>query len=798
MKTQVIGQTRSHYKILEKLGEGGMGVVYKAQDTKLKRVVALKFLPHHINVTTEEETRLLQEAQAAATLNHPNICTIHDIKEHEGPASAGGQQFIVMECVDGMTLRKKILASPLRPEDAIAYALQIGDALHEAHNKGIVHRDIKADNIMVNAKNQVKVMDFGLAKLKGSLKLTKASSTIGTLAYMAPEQIQGNEVDGRSDIFSFGVLLFEMLTSRMPFRGDHDAAIMYSILNEESDTVQKYRQDVSPELDRIIHRALEKDPADRYQHVDDMVSELRKLQKSSTRVVRPDLPAQTATVQTSQVPTGSRKKSTMAMWITAAVVVVLAVAGWLLFLNKPAQHISSIAVLPFANVGADPDAEYLSDGITENLINTLSQLSNLTVMSRSSVFHYKGKGIDPQKAGNELGVQAVLVGRVTQRGEGLVISTELINVSNNSHIWGSQYNRKLADIITVQEEISREISRTLSIKLGGDDERSLSKRPTDNTAAYQLYLKGRYHWNKRKAEEFQKAIEYFNKAIDEDPAYALAYAGLASTYVLTPEYSGKPSIEYLQKAEATAKKASELDPTLAEPHAALGLMKYLYYWEWKHSEEELRRALELDSGYPTAHHWLSICLRMQGRFEESLSEIGRAQELDPLSLIININVGDALSFLGRTGEAADQYRKVIDLDPNFVGAHRNLGALLSRQGKFEEAIGELQKARELVGENSPIALESLGFTYAKAGREKEATGCLNRLLNFTQQGYSLGVQIATVYAGLGENDKALEWLEKGYQQNNHLLGYLKVSHVWNGLHSDQRYHALLRRMGLEQ
>ncbi|MFI5252339.1 MAG: protein kinase [Bacteroidota bacterium] len=801
----MIGKIISHYKILEKLGEGGMGVVYKAEDTKLKRIVALKFLPPRLTGTEEERARFLQEAQSAATLNHPHVCTIYRIDEHEG------QQFIEMEFVDGVTLRHKL---PIQKQaDAINYSIQIGDALQEAHSKGIVHRDIKAENIMVNSKNQIKVMDFGLAKLKGSLKLTKTSSTVGTLAYMAPEQIHGGEADARSDIFSFGVVLFEMLTGKLPFRGEHEAAMMYSILNEEPEPVQKHRQDISADLDRIIHRALEKDPEDRYQHVDDMVSELRRVQKQSAKVTRPT-PGETHTRSSERLipetppinqglsgnTTASRSSKRTRQIIGSGIILVLLVAGYFGYVSFFGKHqsIDSIAVLPFENVGADPNTEYLSDGITESIMNTLSQLSNLTVMSRSSVFHYKGKEIDPNKAGKELGVKAVLTGRVTQHGDNLLISTELMDVEHNSHIWGEQYNRKLSDILTVQEEISKEISRQLSLKLANEDEKKLTKRATENTEAYQLYLKGRFHWNKRTADDLQKAVEYFNQAIEKDPGYALGYAGLASAYAILPEYSSLSAKDFIPKVEAAANKALELDPTLAEPHAALGMIKNDFQWDWEGAEKELKRAIELDPKYPTAHHWYSDCLEREGKLKEALAEGKRAQELDPLSPIISANLPDILYMMRRFDQAVELLNKSLELDPNFPVTHQNFAEVYAEQGKFDDAIREMQKVRQIVGKDNPYGAGDLGYVYAKAGEKDEAIKILNQLLELSKQGRPLSGDIASVYTGLGDKNKAFEWLEKGYLEQNPQLGYLKVSHIWDNLRSDPRYAALLKKMGLEK
>jgi TolB-like protein/Tfp pilus assembly protein PilF len=595
-------------------------------------------------------------------------------------------------------------------------------------------------------------------------------------------------------------VLFEMLTGRMPVRGDHESAMMYSILNEEPESVQKTREDISPEIDRIIHRALEKDPEDRYQHVDDMVSELRRERKTSTRVIRPSVaepavPSAIGDVLPAGQPVVRLKKR--AVLLSALGVALLAVAVVIYLSTGHHQSIDSLAVLPFENASADPNTEYLSDGITESLINTLSQLSNLTVMSSSSVFHYKGKEVDPQKAGKELGVKAVLRGRVTHRGDNLQISTELVDVSNNSHIWGEQYNKKISDILTVQEDISKEISRQLSVKLVGEDEKKLSKRSTENTEAYQLYLEGRFYWNKRKADDLQKAVGYFNRAIEKDPSFALAYAGLASTYTSLPDYAGLPVNTFIPKAETAAKKALELDATLAEPHAVLGMIKQ-YEWDWEGGDKELKRAIELDPNYPTNHHWYSNSLESQGKLDEALSESKRAQELDPLSPVITFQVGEVLFSLHHDDLAMEQFKKVLELDPTFPWAHVTLGVLFAQQTKFDEAISELQKVRQIVGADDPFGAGHLGYVYAKAGMRDEAVKILNQLLELPPKGYALSVQIAYIYVGLGDKDKAFAWLEKGYNEQNTQLGFLKVDPIFGSLRSDSRYTAMLKKIGLEK
>jgi eukaryotic-like serine/threonine-protein kinase len=796
----LLGQTIAQYRILEKLGEGGMGVVYKAEDLKLTRIVALKFLPHALHTSEPERARFLQEARAAAILNHPNICTIHDIQEHDG------QQFIVMEYVEGVTVKSKIENGRLRMEDGIRYALEIGEALKEAHSKGIVHRDVKAENIMVNARDQIKVMDFGLAKLKGSLKLTQTSSTVGTLAYMAPEQLHGGEIDARSDIFSFGVLLFEMFTGRLPFKGEHEAAIMYSIVNEPPESLLKYHPELPAELERIIDRALEKTPEDRYQHVDDLVSELRRLQKQTARVSRatlsgisvPDSPPPARTPET--LTRGSTSPNRRRLYLTSAILLGIALilaAGYFLYFS-PRRSIDSLAVLPFVNVSADPNTEYLSDGITETLINGLSRLTGVTVMSSSSVFRYKGKEIDPQKAGQELGVKAVLVGKLIQRGDELVISTELVDVSNNSHVWGNRYSRKLSDILPVQEEIATDISRNLSARLGVGQVQEMRKGSTENSEAYQLYLKGKFHWNKRNADDLRKAVDYFNRAIDIDPNYALAYAGLASTYMILPEYAAVPPKEVLPKIEAAAQKAIDLDPTLAETRAVFGLMKFQFEWDWAGAEKELKRAQELNPNYPTAYQWYSILLRQRGRVEESLAQVRKALELDPLSPVLAWNLAESYLVMQRDDEALETARKILEVDPNFPGARFIMGLIYADQGKFTEALSELKQLRQLVGEGHPYGLGMLGFVYARAGKNAEALKVLNRLLEMSKQGAVVSSEVALAYTGMGDKDKAFEWIDRAVEEHDQVIGYLKILPAWGSLRSDPRYMAALKNMGLDK
>lgn len=795
------GETVGHYRILEKLGQGRMGVVYKAHDTDLDRDVALKFLPNRLTADETEHARFLQEARAAALLNHPNICTVHAIEKQQD-AKGTDEQFIVMEYVDGKTLREMIAAGQLRADNCISYAVQIGEALQEAHSKGIVHRDIKPDNIMVNSNNRIKVMDFGLAKLKGSLRLTRTSHTVGTLAYMAPEQIQGGNGDARSDIFSFGVLLYVMLTRQMPFRGEHEAAMMYSIVNEEPTPIQRYLPEVPSELLHILNRALEKDPEERYQNVHEMVIDLKRLGREMVRSSR--VSAETKAALELGGPAGKRSDRTARKGIRryaligSALSIVLIAAGLSYFLSG-SKPINSIAVLPFVNATGDPRTEYLSDGISEGLINSLSQLSNLTVMSRSSAFHYKGEKIDPQTAGKELGVKAVLTGRVTQRGDDLDISTELVDVARNSQIWGEQYHRRMSDLIGLQEELSKDISEKLSLRLVGEDFKKLTKRATENPEAYRLYLQGLFYWNKRTGDDLQKAAEYFTRAVQLEPNFAQGHAALASAIVLLPEYARvAPKVCY-DKAENEAKAALRIDPTLAEAHAVLGLVKTEYEWDWAGAEREFQRAIELNPNYPTTHHWYAILFRVQGQLRAALSEFKRARELDPLSTIISYNIAAILYDMRDYDNAIVQLKRTLEIDNDFVSAYDLTGLIYAAQGRFGEAITSLQTAAKMLPEGAPDVKYSLGYCLARMGRKKEALSVLHDLLKRSKDGYSVSSDVALVYEGLGDTDKAFEWLQIASDERNPTFVLtLKCDPRWDALRSDPRFPALLKNMGLAE
>ncbi len=659
----------SHYRILEKLGEGGMGVVYKAQDTKLNRIVALKFLPQHVTATEEERARFTQEAQAAAALNHPHICTIYRIEEYED------KQFIEMEYIDGVTLRAKIAGkkgnSPLPLNDALSLAIPIGEALQEAHAQGIVHRDIKAENIMVNARNQVKVMDFGLAKLKGTMKLTRSSSTVGTLAYMAPEQIQGGDVDARSDIFSFGVVVFEMLTGHMPFRGEHDAAMMYSILNEEPDSLLKNRPDLPTDLDRIVRRAMEKDPADRYQHVDDMVSELRRLQKQSTRVVRPE----TAVSVPDRKP-GERQpprlKKVLLPGIVAVVVIGVVLSLFVFRTSSPQKDgvqggRKMLVVLPFENLGS-PDQEYFADGITEEITAKLSGLSGLGVIARSSAIQYKKTTKPVKQIGEELGVSYILQGTVRWENSGgaihVRVTPQLINVADGTQVWSQSSDAVMASAFTLQSDIAGQVASALDLTLLQNEKQSLAALPTENSAAYDYYLRGNeYMYRSTQESDYRVAEQMLDQAVRADQNFALAYARLGEldSHIYWEYYDHTD--QRARKSKEAAERALQLNPALPDAHGAMGWYYYHCLRDYANAIKEFGEALSAQPNNVDLLLGMGSVYRRQGDFENALKQFRLAQQIDPRSPAMVGNLAETEIFMRNYSDARLALDRAIALAP---------------------------------------------------------------------------------------------------------------------------------------
>jgi len=822
------------YKVLSPLGAGGMGEVYLAEDTRLHRKVALKLLPAEFASDDNRMRRFNQEAMAAAALNHPHIAHIYEIRE------ADSVHFIAMEYIDGETLRQRIKTG-MKLLDTLEVATQVASALAAANAAGIVHRDIKPENIIVRRDGYIKVLDFGLAKLSApggaptdteaptkAMVNTGAGTVMGTANYMSPEQSKGTQVDARTDLWSLGAVLYEMIAGRLPFPGETPTETISLILQREPAPLTRFAPDITPELERIVTKALTKDREERYQTAKDLLIDLRKLKRKLEvdaeieRTLAPELrsSASTASGQGAPVTTSGSSAATVAASVPpaassaeyllsgikrhkllatfAVIVLAIGIVGTSAYLHARNTEVAidSIAVLPFVNQNRDPDTEYLSDGLTESIINSLSQLSSLRVSPRSTVFQYKGKDTDPMKVGHDLGVRAVVTGRLLQRGDNLMVSAELLDVRDNKQVWGEQYNRKVADALAVQQEISREISERLRTKLSSEEQRQLTRRDTSNPEAYGFYLKGRYYWNKRTADNIRKAIEQFQQAADKDPNYALPYVGLADCYSILEVYLGTPASETLPKAKAFAERALQLDNSLAEAHASLGYT-YDALWQWENAEEEFKRALELNPSYPTAHQWYSLLLLDKGRFDEALTEARRAQELDPLSLVIGQNVAQVYLARADVNSSIEQARKVIDLDPRYSRGHSLLGLAYLKQGNYSEAIVELQKAVDLPSERDRLASASLGYAYGVTGRRAEALAILKELEAKYGRHEVLGQDLAAVYAGLGDRDQAFAWLEKDFQARSGLLVRTRWQLPFESLRSNPRFADLLRRMGLQ-
>ena len=735
----MIGQTISHYRILEKLGGGGMGVVYKGQDLKLDRFVALKFLPPELTANAEAKERFIHEARATSKLQHNNICTVHDIDE-----SPDGQMFMVMDYYEGKTLREEITHRQLPIENCIDIVLQIGQGLAEAHQHGILHRDIKPANILITKNGVAKIVDFGLAKLAGQAKLTKTGTTVGTAAYMSPEQTMGEEVGQQTDIWSLAVVLFEMLAGHLPFRGDHEAAMMYSIVHEEPQALLRFRPDVQPSIAAVVSKALQKDRASRYQTAREFLTELT-----------------TATTRGVQLP-------------------------------RPEK---SIVVLPFVDMSPQRDQEYFCDGIAEELISALGKLQHLHVASRTSTFSFKGKGLDVRTIGEKLNVTTVLEGSIRKAGNRLRITAQLVNVEDGYQMWSERYDRELDDVFTVQDEISKAIVDTLKIKLGLSKDELIVKRYTENLEAYQLYLKGRFYLNERTPASLKKSLEHFDHAAQKDSNYALAYAGMADAYLLLGWYGDRVPSESFSRARAAVKKALDIDQSLAEAHASLAAIKEGYDWDFVGAEQEFQRAIELNPSYAMACHWYGVYLARKGKFDEAHRQLQRALELDPYSPTININVGMAYYLAREYEKAIPHIRKALEIDPNFIPAHSSLGQVMLASGHHDDAIIELMSAN--ITGNDPWILSNLIHAYGITGNKQAALLIYDELKTMAARRYVPAVCHAIAHSSLGETDKAFEMLDHAFQERAGLWFLMLSDPVFDNLRTDRRFTALIKKIGLE-
>src|SRR5688572_5008236 len=806
--TPMIGQILLQYRIVEKIGEGGQGTVYRAVDTTLDRPAVVKVLPPELTDRPSNLVRFEREAKLASSLDHPNICTIFGLHKVDGI------HFIAMQYVEGRNVRELVAGRPLDLRQALSITIQVTNALAAAHAQGIVHRDIKARNVMVTRNGTVKVLDFGLAKLiepphatSSDPQVTEVGVPYGTSTYAAPEQAQGLPVDHRGDIFSTGVLLYEMLAGTWPFRGKTALDVRYAVVYHRPKPLAEARGEDSPLIQRvqvILDRALAKSPEDRYHKIEDMRDDLQEILRelevdlsfgsTLTDPTQSIVPVARVAPPTSQ-PVPAKPRIILVVAIVLSV--FIAVLALLALRRSPpvesASKINSLAVLPFSNT--DPSMEYLSDGITESLIENLSQLPDLKVKSSSTVFHYKGRNTDPKQIGRELGVHALLSGNVVQRGDELAVSVELIDVRDDSHIWGERYGRKVSEVVALPQQISRDVSLKLRARADGIDHARITRNYSPDSEAYRLYLLGRYNWNKRTVEGLQEGIKYFGQAITRDQDYGLAYAGLADCYLLLNVYNVAPADQSYPKAEAAANRALSINPNLAEAHTSLGFVTYRYHLKWNDAEQHFKKAISLNPSYATAHQWYASYLAASGRLNEAVAEAKMAHDLEPFSLTIYSDYIRTLYYAGQLDQAHSEALKLREMDRSFVRAYYELGLVLEEQGKFDEAIHAFRTTLTSSPDNV-AALTAFGHALALARKKNEAGRVIARLQELSKRQYVSPFQTAVIYAGLDDRKNALEWLEKSREERFNWLPFVQVDPVFKNLRSEARFIELVRNLGL--
>ncbi len=831
------GSKLSHYRIVSKIGAGGMGEVYLAQDTKLDRKVALKILPADVASNRDRMERFIREAKSAAALSHPNIAQIFEIGEHEGT------HYIAMEFIDGVTLRDKIHRENTELRKLLRHLQHVAEGLSKAHSAGIVHRDLKPDNIMITRDGHVKILDFGLAKLVEQQPLPSGDSSeivtavmpqhstpgviMGTVGYMSPEQAQGKtkEIDQRSDIFSFGCILFEAATRKKPFEGDSLVKSLHSLIYEPAPQIKDLNPGAPADLQRITRRCLAKDKDERYQSIKEVAIELKELRRDLETGL--DLEATVPPLSTAgarDTDSGSTIEATAAsaaslpptvssaefvaqglrrhkLGVAIALVVLIAavaLSAYYLRPGKSEEAIHSIAVLPFQNKSSDADTEYLSDGLAESLIYRLSQLPNLKVSPTSSVMRYKGKDTDIAQIAKELEVDAVMSGRVSQRGDDLTISVELVDARTKKLIWAEQYDRQMADLLATQREIATTIAQKLELKLSGSDAKGITKRYTDSNDAYQLYLRGRHSFARRTKDGMLRAIEYFQQAIKLDPEFALAYARIAETYGSMPAYPYLSPREAFPQAKVAAQQALELDPTLAEAHTFLAYSLVIYDWNWAEAERSFKRAIELDPNNSAAHfRYGQIYLAPTARLDEAIAEIKRGLDLEPLDINMGATLAWAYSVAGQYDKALEQARKTYDLEPSHPIGRWILSQAYTNKGMYTEAISLSEQWLQTDPTNQ-FALRDAGIAYAKAGRRDKADEMIARFREIAKTQYIPTCRIACIYAALGDKDKSFGELNNAFEVRDWELFRLNADTYWIPLRDDQRFKDLLKRLNLPE
>jgi serine/threonine protein kinase/TolB-like protein/Flp pilus assembly protein TadD len=814
-----------------------MGEVYRARDTRLERTVAIKVLPADLSSDPDRRERFDREARAISSLNHPHICILHDVGNQDGTS------YLVMEYLEGETLADRLSKGPLPIDQIVRYAIEIADALDAAHAAGIVHRDLKPANIFVTKRGQTKVLDFGLAKLAtdnrsvavahdanaatlDDVNLTSPGTAVGTVAYMSPEQARGENLDAQSDLFSFGVVLYEMATGRPAFTGRTTAMIFNEILNKAPTAPARVNPEIPLKLDEIIDRCLEKDRELRYHSAADVRANLKRVQRdidlerarTSSRApleegaLPADPPARVGLPSSTGGPAGAvspQTSSDAALVIgvvqrhktgivATAVVLVLVAAGLIggrMWLTRTAGGpIDSIAVLPFVNGSGSPDADYLSDGLADTITNSLSQIHSLRVVPRTLVARYRNQTVDPRQAARELNVRAIVTGRIVQRGDRVSVQAEMIDAANVAQLWGDQYDRGVADMMSVQSEISKAIAENLRLQLTSDDHKVMVAGTTQNAEAYQLYLKGQYEYAKRNPDGYNRANAYFEQAITQDPSYALAYAGLAKVYGRQGLFGYLPPGEAFPKSIAAARKAITLDERSADAHTALAYSTLYYEWNWTQTEQEVRRALALDPNNAEAHYVYGAFLLTLRRFDEAIAENRRRETLDPLSPMNPATLGSVLTLAGRYDEALTALNRALELEPNFEVAHENLAWLYDASGKGDLAIAESRRAIEL---GDPFGQALLAQSYAGAGRKSEAAAPLKEAIEQSKRSHSGAIYIAVVFDALGDKEQTFTWLEESYKEHEGILVYLNAwpfrNDAWR---ADPRFQDLVRRIGI--
>jgi len=779
------------YQIIEELGKGGMGRVYKVLDLETNERIALKLIKLEIASDKKTIERFRNELTTTRKIVQKNVCRMYDLNKEKS------HYYITMEYISGQDLKGLIRQTgQLTVGKAVSIAKQVCEGLAEAHSLGVVHRDLKPNNIMIDRDGNAKIMDFGIAKAVKGKSLTGSGVMIGTPQYMSPEQAQGKEVDHQTDIWSFGIVLYEMVTGQLPFKGEYEQAVVYSILNEDPEPVTDIRSEVPKELQKIIYKTLAKEPSERYKNVDELMEDFKKINTDP-------IPEKYKALK------GKTKQTQKAISFGIILIAAVIIAGYFIFKEKKEEPVSqiisktekttetkwknSIAVLPFEDMSPQKDQEYFCDGIADEIINALTHISELRVVARTSAFSFKGKNMDIREIGKKLNVGAILEGSVRKSGDNLRVTAQLINVESGYHLWSEKYERKLADIFTVQDEISLAIVEKLEIKVLGKEKIRLTKRHTENIQAYNLYLKVRYFWNKRTKSDLEKAIEYFNESLEIDSDYALAYSGMADCYTILAAYGFAPARPNFKKAKEMVTKALAIDDLIAEAHASLGWVILLADWAWENAEREFIRAIELNPGYATAHHWYTYSFLLTARFNEALKRIYHAQELDPLSPIISRVVAEVLFYNQEYDKSIKAAQASLEMVPGMPYAHSQIGINYIRKGLYQKALIEFEKEKVLWSNQDGIDT-SIGITYAKMGKRKDAEQIKERLKSDDKNCY----RIAQLCFSLGENEEGFEWLEKAYQEKIWWLGYAKINLSFENVRADPRFQALLKKMGLEK